>query len=123
MDRLIDDVLSAQEPSGYLNTYWVEERKALRFTELVRSHEEYCLGHLLQAGIAYLPRHRQPPPARRRDSDGGLLRRATSARRSGPCSRDIRSSSSRWSNCTRTTGERKYLEFAGYLLSRLIASG
>ncbi len=25
----------------------------LRFTELTKSHEDYCLGHLIQAGIAY----------------------------------------------------------------------
>jgi len=53
LDKLIDDVLAAQEPSGYLNTYYVGDRAKLRFAEMYRSHELYCLGHLLQAGIAY----------------------------------------------------------------------
>ncbi|HCC56529.1 MAG TPA: hypothetical protein DEQ47_04580, partial [Solibacterales bacterium] len=53
IDRLIDDILAAQEPSGYLNTYYQGDKAALRFTEMHRSHELYCLGHLLQAAIAY----------------------------------------------------------------------
>ena len=53
IDRLTDEILAAQEPSGYLNTYYVDDRKDKRFTEMYRSHELYCLGHLLQAAIAY----------------------------------------------------------------------
>jgi len=52
-DQLTDEILAAQEPSGYLNTYNVDERKDKRFAEMYRSHELYCLGHLLQAAIAY----------------------------------------------------------------------
>src|ERR1039458_5171031 len=52
-DRLTGIILAAQEPSGYLNTYWSEERTPKRFTEMYRSHELYCMGHLLQAAIAY----------------------------------------------------------------------
>ncbi|HEX4769561.1 MAG TPA: beta-L-arabinofuranosidase domain-containing protein [Bryobacteraceae bacterium] len=50
---LIADVIAAQEPSGYLNTYFVGDKERLRFADLTKSHEGYCLGHLLQAGIAY----------------------------------------------------------------------
>ena len=53
VDRLTGEILAAQEPSGYLNTYYVDDRKDKRFTEMYRSHELYCLGHLLQAAIAY----------------------------------------------------------------------
>jgi DUF1680 family protein len=53
IDALITDILAAQEPSGYLNTYYQGDKAALRFTEMHRSHELYCLGHLLQAAIAY----------------------------------------------------------------------
>lgn len=52
-DGLVEEVLAAQEPSGYLNTYWSGERAKQRFTEMARGHELYCLGHMLQAGIAY----------------------------------------------------------------------
>ena len=41
-----------QEPDGYLNSYYVGERAALRWQELDRSHEMYCAGHLIQAAVA-----------------------------------------------------------------------
>ncbi len=53
IEALASDIIAAQEPSGYLNTYYVGDKVRLRFTELTRSHEDYCLGHLIQAGIAY----------------------------------------------------------------------
>ena len=53
IESLISDIAAAQEPSGYLNTYYVGEKAHLRFTEMTRSHEGYCLGHLIQAAIAY----------------------------------------------------------------------
>ena len=53
VDGLISDIVAAQEPSGYLDTYYVADKARLRFTELTRSHEGYCLGHLIQAGIAW----------------------------------------------------------------------
>jgi DUF1680 family protein len=116
MDRLIDDVLSAQEPSGYLNTYWVEDRKSLRFTELVRSHEEYCLGHLLQAGIAYYR-----ATGNRRLLEGGIKMADYFVSNFGPDKRPMFTGHPELElamiELYRTTGERKYLEFAGYLLS------
>jgi DUF1680 family protein len=52
---MIKEVVATQEPNGYLNTYYVDDRKSQRM--LPRSqevgHELYCLGHLLQGAIAY----------------------------------------------------------------------
>ncbi len=53
VESLISDIAAAQEPEGYLNTYYVGDKAHLRFTEMTRSHEGYCLGHLIQAAIAY----------------------------------------------------------------------
>jgi DUF1680 family protein len=53
VDGVIDDIVAAQEPSGYLNTRFVEDRKAERWQNQYNNHELYCLGHLLQAAIAY----------------------------------------------------------------------
>jgi len=49
------DVIAAQEPSGYLNTYYVGPRAADRMTPRVQQwgHELYCIGHLLQGATAY----------------------------------------------------------------------
>src|SRR4051794_24054944 len=36
IQSLISDIVAAQEPSGYLNTYYVGDKTRLRFTELTR---------------------------------------------------------------------------------------
>ena len=52
---IIDDVVAAQEPSGYLNTYYVQDRAPLRMLPETQStgHELYNIGHMLQGAIAY----------------------------------------------------------------------
>ncbi|MCD6089075.1 glycoside hydrolase family 127 protein [Candidatus Bathyarchaeota archaeon] len=50
--HVIDDVVSAQDEDGYLNSYFTLERKKDRWTNLKDMHELYCAGHLMQAGIA-----------------------------------------------------------------------
>jgi uncharacterized protein len=54
-DAMIREVVAAQEPGGYLNTYFVEDRKPLRmlYPTQTTGHELYCIGHLLQGSIAY----------------------------------------------------------------------
>ncbi|HKR32128.1 MAG TPA: beta-L-arabinofuranosidase domain-containing protein, partial [Terriglobales bacterium] len=54
-EKIIEDIVAVQEPSGYLNTYYVQDRAALRMTPQTQStgHELYCMGHLLQGAIAY----------------------------------------------------------------------
>ena len=53
--QIIDAVVGAQEPSGYLNTYYQDDRVSLRMLPKTQQvgHEVYMMGHLLQAGIAY----------------------------------------------------------------------
>ena len=53
--KAIDEVVAVQEPSGYLNTYFVGDRAALRMLPDTQStgHELYNLGHMLQGAIAY----------------------------------------------------------------------
>lgn len=53
VDRTIATILAAQEPSGYLNTWFVGERKKLRWQQQTSGHELYCLGHMIQGAIAY----------------------------------------------------------------------
>lgn len=54
-DQYIDLIVKVQEPSGYLNTYWVEDKVKDRLTpySMDFGHELYCLGHMTQAAIAY----------------------------------------------------------------------
>ncbi|MCY4112991.1 MAG: glycoside hydrolase family 127 protein [Chloroflexi bacterium] len=53
VDALVDDVAAAQQPDGYLHTYFALERADQRYTDLINKHELYCAGHLIQAGIAH----------------------------------------------------------------------
>ncbi len=52
---MIREVVAVQEPNGYLNTYYQGDRVPLRMQphEQEVGHEMYCLGHMLQAAIAY----------------------------------------------------------------------
>jgi DUF1680 family protein len=53
--KAIDEVVAVQEPSGYLNTYYVDDRKSLRMLTQTQTtgHELYNIGHMLQGAIAY----------------------------------------------------------------------
>ena len=54
-EKLIDEVVAVQESSGYLNTYYQDDRKSLRMLPQTQTtgHELYNIGHLLQGAIAY----------------------------------------------------------------------
>src|SRR5215471_17780838 len=54
-DKIIKEVVAVQEPSGYLNTYYVADRAKDRMAPDVQrwGHELYNIGHMLQGAIAY----------------------------------------------------------------------
>ncbi len=54
-DAMIREVVAAQEPGGYLNTYFVGDKKPQRmlYPTQETGHELYNIGHLLQGAIAY----------------------------------------------------------------------
>lgn len=52
VERALDAVLPAQEPSGYLNTAMVEENRDRRWQDF-QAHEFYCAGHMFQAAVAH----------------------------------------------------------------------
>jgi uncharacterized protein len=54
-EKLIDEVVAVQETSGYLNTYYQDDRKSLRMLPQTQTtgHELYNIGHMLQGAIAY----------------------------------------------------------------------
>ncbi|MFN4147495.1 MAG: beta-L-arabinofuranosidase domain-containing protein, partial [Runella sp.] len=51
-DGWIDKIASAQLPDGYLNTYYTLTGLDKRWTDMEK-HEDYCLGHLIEAAVAY----------------------------------------------------------------------
>lgn len=52
-DSVIDLVEKAQQPDGYLNTYFTVAEPDKRWTNLAECHELYCAGHLIEAAVAY----------------------------------------------------------------------
>jgi len=57
LERQVGEAVSliraAQEPDGYLDTFFSGARAGRRFTDLPKMHELYCAGHLLQAAVAH----------------------------------------------------------------------
>jgi uncharacterized protein len=55
VDEDIREIVAAQQPDGYLNTYYVQEHAAQRMEPKTQQHghELYNIGHLLQGAIAY----------------------------------------------------------------------
>ncbi len=53
LDGVIDDVVAAQRPDGYLNTFFEGALDNERFRNLGHEHELYCAGHLFQAAVAH----------------------------------------------------------------------
>ena len=53
VDAVIQEVADAQQPDGYLNTYFMFERESERFSNLKDMHELYCAGHCIQAAVAH----------------------------------------------------------------------
>lgn len=53
VDRVTAEISAAQQPDGYLDTYYILGNLAARWTDLPRTHELYCAGHLFQAAVAH----------------------------------------------------------------------
>ena len=53
VDEVIEAIAAAQRPDGYINTYFSGPRTSWRYRNLNDEHELYCMGHLIQAGVAH----------------------------------------------------------------------
>ncbi len=53
IDEIIDWIAAAQQPDGYLNTYYTLVKPQERWTDLFQMHEMYCAGHMFEAAVAY----------------------------------------------------------------------
>ncbi len=52
-DTIIDKIAAAQQPDGYLNTYYTLVKPEERWKNIRSGHELYCAGHLIEAAVAY----------------------------------------------------------------------
>lgn len=53
VNELVDLLAAAQEPDGYLDSWFQVKFPGERFAQLEWGHELYCAGHLIQAAIAH----------------------------------------------------------------------
>jgi DUF1680 family protein len=116
IDRLVDVILAAQQPDGYLNTYWVEERAGQRWQQQTSGHELYCLGHMIQGAIAYYR-----TTGKRKLLDGSIRFVEYLLKDAGPGKQPLLTGHPELelalAELYRTTGDHRYLKLAGYLLS------
>jgi uncharacterized protein len=119
-DKIIKEVVAVQEPSGYLNTYYVGDHAKDRMTPEVQrwGHELYNIGHMIQGAIAYYRAtgDRTLLDAGIRFVDGYLLPNFGP----GADKKAILSGHPEIElaliELYRTTGNKRYLELAGYVL-------
>ena len=52
-DDIIGIIEKAQQPDGYLNTYFTIKEPEHRWQNLLECHELYCAGHMMEAAVAY----------------------------------------------------------------------
>ena len=57
LDRQLEGVVKliagAQQPDGYLNSYYTQVEPGNRWSDLCSMHELYCAGHLIEAAVAH----------------------------------------------------------------------
>ena len=52
-DAIIAKIAAAQQPDGYINTYYTLVKPEERWKNIAHGHEMYCAGHLIEAAAAY----------------------------------------------------------------------
>lgn len=113
-DEWIAKFAAAQQPDGYLNTYYTLAKPDDRWTDTDK-HEMYCAGHLLEAAIAY---YRATGKRQMLDVATGMVDYMMSI--FGPGKRDWLPGHEEIElalcKLYDLTGEEKYLDFAYWLL-------
>jgi uncharacterized protein len=119
-DKIIKEVVAVQEPSGYLNTYYVGDRIKDRMEPDVQrtGHELYNLGHMIQGAIAFYrgTGDRTLLDASIRFVDGYLLPNFGPGADKKPIFSGHPEIELALIELYRTTGDKRYLDLAGYIL-------
>lgn len=53
IDEVVAIIAQAQEPDGYLQTYFSVKAQKQRYTDFAMGHEMYCGGHLMEGAVEY----------------------------------------------------------------------
>lgn len=113
-DNWIDRFAAAQLEDGYLNTYFTLARPDDRWTDMDK-HELYCLGHMIEAAIAY---YKATGKRKFLDTAEAMVKHAMNIM--GPGKKDWVPGHEEIElalvKLFRVTGEKEYLDFAAWLL-------
>jgi DUF1680 family protein len=116
----IGEIVAVQESSGYLNTYYVQDRAGERMLWQTQTtgHELYNIGHLLQGSIAYYRATGDPMllEAGMRFVDNFLLPNYGPGKNQKPIVAGHPEIEMSLIELYRTTGNQKYVDLAGYIL-------
>lgn len=121
VERIVALVAAAQQPDGYLNTWFQLVKGGERYQDLRWGHELYCAGHLLQAGVAH---HRATGRTELLDAARRFADHIDSVFGPPGSGRPIDGIDGHPEVETalvelyRETGERRYLELAAYFVDR-----
>jgi DUF1680 family protein len=114
-EGIIDDIAATQDSSGYIDTAFMGDNASRRHTAMTGNHELYCLGHLLQAGIAWYR-----ATGDRKLLDVGVRMVEYLLRDFGPGKKPIFEGHPEIElslvELYRTTADRRYLDLAAYFL-------
>ena len=118
--KIIREIVAVQEPSGYLNTYYVADRAKQRMAPETQrwGHELYNIGHMIQGAIAYYRAtgDRTLLDAGIRFVDDYLLASFGPGTDKQPLFSGHPEIELALVELYRTTGDKRHLELAGYIL-------
>ncbi|MBO7741818.1 MAG: glycoside hydrolase family 127 protein [Victivallales bacterium] len=117
VDRLVDLIISAQQPDGYLNTYFTVVKPEKRWSCLFLNHELYCAGHLMEAAVAHFratgSRKFLDCMCRYADYIGSVFGWEEGKKRGVPGHEEIELALCKLADAT---GEKRYLDLAKYFI-------
>lgn len=113
-DEWIDNMAAAQQPDGYLNTFYTLTGLENRWKNMDK-HEMYCAGHMMEAAVAYYQAtgKRKLLDVSIRMADHMMSLFGPGKRNWVPGHEEIELALVK---LYQTTGEQKYLDFANWLL-------
>lgn len=116
-DEVIDLIGRAQEPDGYLNTYFTVNAPHRKWKNLMEGHELYTAGHMIEAAVAYYEATGKTKflDIARKNADliGQVFGRGEGQKRGYPGHQEIELALVK---LYRVTDEKRYLETAKYFI-------
>ncbi|MDD3155603.1 MAG: glycoside hydrolase family 127 protein [Victivallaceae bacterium] len=117
LTEVVDLIVSAQGPDGYLNTYFTVVEPENRWKSLYVYHELYCAGHLMEAAVAHYQatgkRNFLDCMCRYADYIGTVFGRGENLRRGCPGHEEIELALCRLADAS---GNPKYAQLAKYFI-------